>query len=298
MKPPAAAFDWNQARAFLATAQDGSLSAAARRLGQSQPTLGRQITALEEALGVTLFDRVGRGLVLTPAGRDLLGHVRSMDEAATRFALTATGRAEEIAGEVSITASDVVACYTLPPILARLARTAPDVAVRVIASNAVQDLTRREADIAIRHVRPTQGDLTARLVSEGTARLYGTTGYLDRIGRPRTLADLARANFIGLGPAEPFARELSRRGIPAEPSQIGHFSESGMAAWAMVREGLGLGVMTDAVAARTPGIECVLPDLAVVQVPVWLVTHRELHTSRRIRLVFDLLAEGLSGGRD
>lgn len=294
MNTPAAAFDWNQARAFLATAQAGSLSAAARLLGQTQPTLGRQIAALEERLGVQLFDRVGRGLVLTRAGRDLMVHVRTMEEAATRFSLAASGRSEEIAGEVSITASDTVATYTLPPILARLARTAPEIRIHLIASNDLQDLTRREADIAIRHVRPTQGDLTARLVSENTARLYATPGYLARIGRPESLADLSRASFIAMGPGGEFARQLGLRGIPVEATQVTHATESGLAYWALVREGLGIGVMSDEIAARTPGIEAVLPELAVVQVPVWLVTHRELHSSRRIRLVFDTLAEALS----
>jgi DNA-binding transcriptional LysR family regulator len=295
MNSPAAAFDWNQARAFLATAETGSLSAAARQLGQTQPTLGRQIAALEDRLGVQLFDRVGRGLVLTQAGRELMVHVRTMEEAATRFSLAATGRSEEIAGEVSVTASDMMATYSLPPILAALARTAPEIRIRLIASNDLQDLTRREADIALRHVRPTQGDLTARLVAEGTARMYATPGYLDRIGRPASLADLARASFIAMGPAEDYARQLGLRGIPVAPAQITHSTDSGLAYWALVREGLGIGIMADDIAARTPGIEAILPDLAVVQVPVWLVTHRELHSSRRIRLVYDTLAAALSG---
>lgn len=295
MNSPAAAFDWNQARAFLATAETGSLSAAARQLGQTQPTLGRQIAALEDRLGVQLFDRVGRGLVLTQAGRELMVHVRTMEEAATRFSLAATGRSEEIAGEVSVTASDMMATYTLPPILAGLARTAPEIRIRLIASNDLQDLTRREADIALRHVRPTQGDLTARLVAEGTARMYATPGYLDRIGRPASLADLARASFIAMGPAEEYARQLGLRGIPVAPAQVTHATDSGLAYWALVREGLGIGIMADDIAARTPGIEAILPDLAVVQVPVWLVTHRELHSSRRIRLVYDTLAAALAG---
>ncbi|WP_375688862.1 LysR family transcriptional regulator [Pseudooceanicola sp. LIPI14-2-Ac024] len=297
MNTPAAAFDWNQARAFLATAQAGSLSAAARLLGQTQPTLGRQIAALEAQLGVQLFDRVGRALVLTQAGRDLMVHVRTMEEAATRFSLAASGRAEAIAGEVSITASDTVATYTLPPILARLARTAPEIRINLIASNDLADLSRREADIAIRHVRPTQGDLTARLMAEGTARLYATPGYLDRIGRPQAIEDLVRASFISMGPADEFARQLGLRGIPIEAAQVTHQTESSLAYWALVREGLGVGVMSDDVATRTPGIEAILPDLVVVQVPLWLVTHRELHSSRRIRLVFDTLAEALSSAQ-
>lgn len=294
MTTPAATFDWNQARAFLATAQAGSLSAAARQLGQTQPTLGRQIAALEARLGVQLFDRVGRGLVLTQAGRELMAHVQAMEEAATRFSLAATGRAEALAGEVSVTASDVVAAHTLPPILARLARTAPEIRIRLTASNDVQDLTRRAADIAVRHVRPTQPDLTARLVRDDTARLYATPAHLDRAGRPRTLADLRRAAFVAMGPPEDFARQLGLRGIPVDAARITHATDSGLACLALVREGLGIGVLPDDLAGRTPGLEAVLPDLAVLQVPVWLVTHRELHSSRRIRLVFDLLAEALS----
>ncbi|OWU86491.1 LysR family transcriptional regulator [Oceanicola sp. 22II-s10i] len=294
MNTPAATFDWNQARAFLATAERGSLSAAARDLGQTQPTVGRQIAALEERLGVTLFDRVGRGLVLTQAGRDLMVHVRTMEEAATRFALGAAGRAEDIGGEVTITASDMIAVHTLPPILAEIARVAPEIRITLIASNEMQDLARREADIAIRHVRPTQGDLTARLVAEKSARLYATPGYLDRAGRPRTLEDLSRATFIAMGPGPEFARQLTQRGIPVTADQITHVTANGLAYWALVQEGLGIGVITDDVAARTPGVEPVLPDIAVVQVPVWLVTHRELHTSRRMRLVFDTLARRLS----
>ncbi|MGR3323766.1 MAG: LysR family transcriptional regulator [Pseudooceanicola sp.] len=294
MNTPSAAFDWNQARAFLATAQSGSLSAAARLLGQTQPTLGRQIAALEDRLGVVLFDRVGRGLVLTQAGRDLMVHVRTMEEAASRFSLAATGRSQEVAGDVSVTASDIFAAYNLPPIVARLARVAPEIRINIIASNDVQDLTRREADIAIRHVRPTQGELTARLISEGRGRLYATPAYLDRVGRPERLADLSRAGFIGMGPAEEFARQLTRRDIPIEAAQVTHTADSGLAYWALVCEGLGIGIMSDDVAARTPGIESVLPDVTAVMVPVWLVTHRELHSSRRIRLVYDLLHEQLS----
>lgn len=293
MNTPAATFDWNQARAFLATAETGSLSAAARQLGQTQPTLGRQIAALEESLGVLLFDRAGRGLTLTQAGRDLLIHVRTMDDAATRFSLAATGRAQDLAGEVAITATDITAAMVLPPIIAQLSRIAPEIRLNIVASNDLQDLTRREADIAIRHVRPTQPDLTARMIAEGTGRLYATTTYLDRAGRPETLDDLAGHRFIAMGPADAYARELRIRNIPVRDDQISHATNNGIAYWALVQQGLGIGMMSDDVARATPGIEVLLPDLARIPVPVWLVTHRELHMSKRIRLVFDLLADAL-----
>lgn len=293
MSSPATSFDWNQARAFLATAESGSLSAAARDLGQTQPTIGRQIAALEETLGVLLFDRAGRGLKLTEAGRDLLIHIRTMDEAATRFSLAATGRAQDLAGEVSVTATDITAATILPPIIARLAELAPEIRLNLIVSNDLQDLTRREADIAIRHVRPTQNDLTARLIAEGMGRMYAATTYLDRAGRPKTLDDLAGHRFIAMGPPDNFARELNTRNIPVRPDQIRHSADNGIVYWALVEQGLGIGVMSDDVARTTKGIEVLLPDLCRIPVPVWLVTHRELHMSKRIRLVFDLLADAL-----
>jgi len=193
----AVSFDWNQARAFLATAEEGSLSAAARALGQTQPTLGRQVAALEDHLGVTLFERVGRSLSLTQSGLELLDHFRAMGDAASRVSLTASGQSQTIEGHVSITASDVMSAYFLPPILKQLRDVAPGIDVEVIASNDFRDLLRREADIAIRHVRPEQPDLIARLVTEASAQLYASSEYLDRYGRPETASDLSDAVFIG-----------------------------------------------------------------------------------------------------
>ncbi|MCJ7598755.1 MAG: LysR family transcriptional regulator, partial [Methyloceanibacter sp.] len=140
------AFDWNQARAFLATVEEGSLSAAARALGMTQPTLGRQVAALEQELGVVLFERVGRGLTLTPNGLELVDHVRAMRDAASQVSLTASGQSQTIEGSVCISASEAVAAYQLPPILAKLRDIAPGIEVEVVASTAVSDLRRREAD--------------------------------------------------------------------------------------------------------------------------------------------------------
>ncbi|MEQ8922224.1 MAG: LysR family transcriptional regulator, partial [Roseovarius sp.] len=184
------AFDWNQVRAFWATAEEGSFSAAARALGQTQPTLGRQVAGLEEALGVTLFERAGRSLMLTKAGLDLLEHTRAMGAAAERMALTASGAAQEVAGQVRITASDVMCAHMLPPVVARIRQAAPGVEIDLVAANDIRDLQRREADIAIRHVRPEQPDLTARLVQEATVRPYAATVYLEARGRPETAADM------------------------------------------------------------------------------------------------------------
>jgi DNA-binding transcriptional LysR family regulator len=289
----AIAFDWNQARAFLATAEEGSLSAAARALGLTQPTLGRQVAALEETLGVVLFERAGRSLVLTEAGRDLLDHVRTMADAAGRVSLAASGQSKAIEGKVSISTSDVMAAYMLPPILKRLKAAAPRLEIIVVASNSLSDLRRREADIAIRHVRPDHPELMARLIREARACFYATPDYLNEAGNPRTLEELARADFISFGDRDQLATLFSGAGVPVSPESFKIGSANGVSAWQMVRQGLGVGIMAEEVAALTPEVVAALPDMEPFLYPIWLVTHRELHTSRKIRLVFDLLAEEL-----
>ena len=289
-------FDWNQVRAFLVTAEEGSFSAASRALGLTQPTLGRQVAALEERLGVTLFERLGRSLSLTQSGLELLEHVRAMGDAAGRIALSASGQSQRIEGHVCITATDIVSMHLLPPALMQLRNMAPGIEVEVVASNEVRDLRRREADIAIRHARPEQPDLIAKLLRELSIRLYASTDYLDHLGRPSSLGDLAEAVFIGFDRSGRLLTRLKQMGLPLEKDNFRLTSESGAVAWEMVKHGLGVGVMAEDVADQTPGVECVLPDLDPILVPVWLVTHRELHTSRRIRLVFDVLAETLGKG--
>ncbi|TCD15462.1 LysR family transcriptional regulator [Oricola cellulosilytica] len=287
-------FDWNQVRAFLATVEEGSLSAAARVLGLTQPTVGRQISALEAELGVVLFARAGRAMALTPSGQELVQHVQAMGEAATRLSLAASGQAESIEGQLRITASDVMSAHVLPPVLLRLQAVAPLLEIDLVAANDVRDLLRREADIAIRHVRPHQPDLIARLVREASAYFYASSGYLERRGVPRSLEDLTAHNFISFGDAGQMIEHFEPLGLSLTTANFRHGSKSGVVAWELVKHGLGIGIMSQEVAEATPGLERLLPDMAPVVFPVWLVTHRELHTSRRIRLAFDMLGEFLS----
>ncbi len=260
-------FDWNQVRAFLVTAEEGSFSAAGRALGLTQPTLGRQVAALEDRLGVTLFERLGRSLSLTQSGLELLEHVRAMGDAAGRIALTASGQSQRIEGHVCITATDVLSMHLLPPALKRLRDMAPGIEVEVVASNEVRDLRRREADIAIRHARPEQPDLIAKLLRELSIRLYASTDYLDRLGRPGSLSDLAEAVFIGFDRSGRLLTRLNQMGLPLEKGNFRLTSENGAVAWEMVKHGLGIGFMADAVADQTSGVECVLPDLDPIPVP-------------------------------
>ncbi len=289
----AIAFDWNRVRAFLATAQEGSLSAAARALGLTQPTLGRQVAALEEELGVVLFERVGRGLTLTPSWQALLTHARGMAEAASGFSLAATGQSQAVGGLVRITASDVYATHVLPPLIARLRQAAPLIEIDVVAANEISDLQHREADIAIRHVRSEEPELIARLIAEAQAHFYAATSYLDRRGRVSGIADLAGHDFVGFGDIDRMIGYLRPLGLHLTRANFRAGSENGLATCALAQQGLGIAPMADVVAAAMPGIERVLPSMPPIMVPVWLTTHRELHTIRRIRLVFDFLTQEL-----
>jgi len=287
-------FDWNQARAFRATVEAGSLSAAARRLGLTQPTLSRQVAALEDRLGVTLFERVGKTLVLTGAGTDLYDHVKAMGAAADAMALAATGQAETVEGTVRVSATDIFAVYLLPAVLGRIRALAPRLSIELVSSNAISDLRRREADIAIRHVRPEQPDLIARLVRESGGHVYASRGWVERHGMPAGPADLAGADFIGFDQTERLVAYLREWGLPVTTANIRLMSENSVAVWQMVRRGLGVGVMMREIAEMTPDIVPLLPDHPPAPVPIWLVSHRELRTSRRIRIVFDALAEALA----
>ncbi|WP_205626856.1 LysR family transcriptional regulator [Pseudoponticoccus marisrubri] len=287
-------FDWNRARAFLVTAEEGSLSAAARALNMTQPTLGRQVAALEEELGVTLFERVGRGLVLTRTGALLVDHVRLMGEAAASVSLAASGQAETVEGHVAVTASEIYSQWLMPPILRRLRDEAPGISVEVVASNQIRDLKRREADIAIRNARPDQPDLIGKRVAEDRASFYATPDYLARLGPVATEAELARADFVGFDDNKTFIDALVRHGIAVTEANFPAMGSSHPVHWELACAGLGIGVGPCGLGDADPRMRRVLPEPAFTY-PVWLVAHRELRTSPRVRLVWDLLAEMLPG---
>jgi len=284
-------FDWNRARAFLVTAEEGSLSAAARALDMAQPTLSRQVAALEEELGVALFERVGRGLALTTSGLELLEHVRPMGEAATRLSRSASGQSQTIEGSICITASEVISAFLLPPVLLKIRRLHPGIDVKISATNAIRDLRRREADIAIRSGQPTDPDLITTRLRDTPARLYAAPGYLAKLGHPRSIADLNEADFIGFGDGERFRVGLNAVGFALTRKNFPILTENHMVLWELVKNGLGIGAIIDEVGDAEPLVERVLPSLAPIPVPLWLVAHREVHTSRRVRTVFDLLVD-------
>lgn len=287
-------FDWNRARALLVTADEGSLSAAARALGMTQPTLGRQVAALEKELGVVLFERVGRGLELTPSGLDLVEHARAMGEAANRLSLAASGRSDSLAGTVCITTTEVLAAFELPSIVQKLRRLHPGVEIEIVASNDTSDLNRREADIAIRSYRPTQPELIGKKVRSLKARLYASQSYLDMLGNPSAPEHLNDAEFIGFNRGSLLIEGLNSLGLTLTQKNFPVITESHLVHWELVKQGVGIGMMPETIGDAEPMVERALTELEPFEVELWLVAHRELKTSRRIRTVFDYLAAELS----
>ncbi|MEY8097249.1 LysR family transcriptional regulator [Falsihalocynthiibacter sp. S25ZX9] len=286
-------FDWNKARAFLVTAEEGSLSAAARALGMSQPTLGRQVDGLEQELGIVLFQRVGRGLTLTPSGLELLEHVREMGQAAGRVSLAALGQSQAIAGTICISASETYATVLLPPIIAKLRLLEPGIRVEIVVSNQASDLRRREADIAIRSFRPTEPDLIAKKIGDAEARLYATPAYIAKLGHPTKPYDLRHADFINLDHSGMMMKGLNTLGLGLTEANFPLMTESYLVMWELVREGAAIGILDAFIGDADPTVRRVLADLEPLTFPMWLVAHRELATSRRIRMVYDFLAEEL-----
>lgn len=290
-------FDWNRARAFFVVAEERSFSGAARALRLSQPTVGRQVTALEEELGVALFSRAGNTLTLTDAGADLVEHVRAMSDAATRVSLVATGQSLALEGSVCITASELIAAYLLPPVIHRLRSEHPSIEIEIVASNAVRDLRRREADIAIRNVKPTQADLVARKLDERVAYPYAAPSYLARLGKPQRAVDLTNADFFAFDRTERMIEYLAKVGVPLTARNFPIVSENHLVQWELAKAGVGICFVMSEVGDAEPRVRRVTPDFPAIPVPMWLVAHRELATSRRIRVVFDRLAEALSAPR-
>ncbi|MGO9398064.1 MAG: LysR family transcriptional regulator [Xanthobacteraceae bacterium] len=285
---------WDELRTFVEVARDGSLSGAARRLGLTQPTVGRHIDALEAALGLTLFTRSPRGLTPTPAALALEPHVEAMAAAAAALARVASGEAAADRGAVRVTASDVIGCEVLPPILADFHAVHPGIVIELGLTNRTEDLARHDADIAVRMVRPTQSGLVARRIGASRLGLYAHRDYLARFGEPRSLADLASHCVIGFDrdnrafrAAGNFARKLTRE-------VFGFRCDSDLAQLAALRAGVGIGGCQENIARRAPELVPVLPDAIQYALEVWLVMHEDLKATRRVRLLFDHLAAGLT----
>ncbi|QED27130.1 LysR family transcriptional regulator [Microvenator marinus] len=286
-------FDWNRAKALLFTAETGSFSGAARVLGTTQSTIGRQITALEEELGVVLVERIGKGVELTEGGWELLEHIKVMGKAAEGVSRVAAGQSVALEGEVSISASEVISAFLLPPIINAILDAYPGLRIEVIATNQTSDLRRRQADIAIRNYQPKDPELVVRKVRDTRAFLYATKAYLERVGSPDGVEDFGKARFLGFDFDGRLMELLNHHGMGLRATNFGVVSANQLVQWEMVKQDLGIGVMMESVGEREEKVVPVLRDIVSFPFPIWLTAHREVKASQRIRVVFDALHDGL-----
>jgi DNA-binding transcriptional LysR family regulator len=284
--------DWGLYRIFLAVAREGSFSAAARSLDSTQPTVGRQIEALEKGLAVKLFSRSPRGLAPTAAGQALLPHAEAMAAAAAALHRGSSGTTEEETGSVRLTAGEHVGLEVLPAILADFAIEHPRIAIELSLSNRNENLLRRDADIAVRMVRPTQKSLVARRIGAVKIGLFAHRRYVQRHGLPKTPADLMGHRLIGFDRDMHVLRTTGGAAAKLQAKDFSFRTDSIAAQMALLRAGLGITACQIAVAQR---------DRDLVPVPgpmfereMWLAMHPDLRRTRRIRLLFDHLVDGLT----
>lgn len=284
-----ALMDWSGLQAFLVLAETGSLSRASPLLGVSQPSLSRQLAALERQLGHTLFERHTRGLTLTRAGQALLPAARRMREGAQDLALALAAQDQALAGTVRLTASEIVSTYFLPGVLLPLRRQHPEIQIELVASNEVENLQERSADIALRMVRPAQSTLVARKLADWPLGLYAHWSYVERKGLP-TRASMAAHDWLGFDRSDQLLRGFMSTGFQVARDFFCLRCDQQVVLWESVRAGLGIGIGMQALAARDPDLVRVMPEVEIPALPLWLTAHRELRDTPRLRLVFDAIA--------
>jgi DNA-binding transcriptional LysR family regulator len=287
------AFDWALVRSFLAVLDAGSLMAAARRLGAQQPTLSRHIAELEVQLGAPLFERTGRGVTPTATALAIAESARQMEAGAEQLAMQLAGRRDATSGTVRITTSQVAASYLLPRVLAALQQAEPGIQVELVASNQLSNLLRREADIALRMVRPAQGSLVARKLAELPIGAAAHQDYLQRHGAPRKPQELLQHRLIGYDRDETIERGFARQGLPLPRQAFAVRTDDQVAYGRLVASGAGIGFVALYNIAHWPGVVPLLPMLQIPPLPCWLAVHREIRGSKVVRRVYDFLAEAI-----
>ena len=293
MADPMHRLDWALVRSYLAVMDAGSVSGAARATQGHQPTISRHLAELEAQLGVALFERTGRGVRPTAAGLEALPAARQMQAAAEALARSVARGREATRGTVRITASQVVSAWLLPPLVAEFQRAEPGIAIEVVASNAVQNLLRREADIAVRMVRPDQGSLIARRVGDVAINAWADAGYLAAMGTPRKPADLAGHRLVGFDKDDTILRGMARLGLVMTAADFAVRTDDQVVYGQLIAGGAGIGFAADYWATQWPSLERVLPELSIPPLPCWLTVHRELRGSGVVRRVYEFLAEAI-----
>jgi len=273
--------------------RDGSLSAAARRLGATQPTIGRHIAALEAALDLPLFTRSQRGLLPTAAAVVLLPHAEAMAAAAASIGRAASAEASAELGTVRITASEIVGCEVLPPILAAFRREYPLIKLELALSNQNEDLLRRDADIAIRMVRPSQKALVASRIGHVAIGLYAHESYIAAFGAPAGMDELAAHCVIGFDRDDRSYRSIGGQAAAFGREQFSFRCDNDAAQLAALRAGVGIGGCQTKIATRMPELVRLLGDQISFNLEMWIAMHEDSKGTRRIRLLFEYLRDAL-----
>lgn len=285
---------WEWYRSFLQVLESGSLSAAGRAMGLAQPTVGRHIDGLEAALGLQLFTRSSDGFAPTEAAHELHPYAASMAATAAAMRRVADSHGAGVRGTVRLTASEVVGVEVLPPVLAQLRATHPELRIELVLSNAVDDLLRREADVAVRMFRPQQEALVARHVADIALGLYAHERYLAVHGMPQSPEELARHSLIGFDRENAFIRKMQQQFPMVTREAMAFRSDSDLAQLAAIRAGFGIGVCQSALATRTSGLVRVLPQAFSLKLDTWVAMHEDLRKSERCAVVFKAVAQGLA----
>jgi DNA-binding transcriptional LysR family regulator len=287
--------DWTLLQSFSTVVETGSLSAAARKHGQSQPTIGRHIKLLEATLAVDLFTRSARGLVPTVTGLEIADMVRDMQATAARLSLIASGKSHDLNGTVRITASVVTSHSILPNIIANMRMALPEIQIDLVPSDTTENLIFREADIAVRMYRPTQLDVITKHVCDQPIAVYAAKSYLDHVGRPKTIEDAARLDFVGYDRSDFIIRAMAAQGMKVTRDFFAVRCDQQAVHWELVRAGCGLGGTQTAIGDADPAVERILKgQLEMPALPVWLTAPQALHTNPRIRAVWDYLSKALA----
>lgn len=280
-------------RTFHAVAECGSLLAASRQLGLTQPTVGRHIDLLEDALGLSLFTRGRDGMRLTPKGSDLLAAASEMIDTASEFERVAAGLEDRIEGTVRISANEIFGTLLLPGLLAPFILDHPEIEVELDVSNQVSNLLQRDADIAIRLFRPEQNDLIARKIVDLPLGLFAHDAYLERHPAPRTVNDLKDHLLIGQDRNTGLIGAYNDAGVALRPNDFGFRCDNDIAEINAVRAGIGIGPLHTGMASQWSDVTQILPDIPVPALELWLACHADVRHNKRIRVVMDFLAEKL-----
>jgi len=282
--------EWDDFKYFLAVARAGSLTGAARALKTSAATVGRRILALEGRLGARLFDRGQTGYALTESGEAIRAKAEEVEEAVLSVEREAFGRDLRASGKVRLATAEDIASVIVAPKLPGFRKSHPGIVLEIVASWDVVNLTRREADVAIRTIRPTQGDFVVRQIGVWNCALYVAKTY----ARARKLS--ARSNALPEIDVLTWTEEHRFRGGDwfdkhAQNSPVVFAANSRHIQYAACKAGLGAAILPCLTADEDPDLLRLLPPERVRSVPLWLVAHRDLLRTARVRAVMDFLAE-------